>query len=154
MTALWAEHVRTALPEAEFHIYTAAEGGAGRAAPGTLAMGRVPRGRLITAMKEASVCLIPGHADETFCLAAAECIAMGVPVVTYGTGALKERVQDGINGYIATSREDFAAKILHCLKNEGPWTKRQQTTQENTYRSWDQIADLWLDLFRRHGLTP
>ncbi len=153
MAALWTEHVQIALPEAEFHIYTA-ESGTGRTEPGIRAMGRVPRGRLITAMKEASVCLIPGHADETFCLAAAECIAMGVPVVTYGTGALKERVQDGINGYIASSREDFAAKILHCLKNEGPWTKCQQTTQENTYRSWDQIADQWLDLFRRHGMTP
>lgn len=153
LTALWKQTIHAAFPDAELHIY------AGKCAPEDCgenihSMGRVPREGLIAAMREARVCLIPGHPDETFCLAAAECAVMGVPVVTYGTGALKERVQDGINGYIATSRDDFAAKTLQCLNDEGPWNQRLSTTQGNTYRSWDQIANIWLDLFRCHGISP
>lgn len=44
--------------------------------------------------------LYPCRFPEMFCLAAAECTAVGTPIITSARGALKERVIHGKNGYL------------------------------------------------------
>lgn len=152
MVKLWKEKIHPALPQANFRIYAAnvpkeAEG------DGIQIMDRLNRKELILALENARVCLIPGHKDETFCLAAAECLALNIPVITYGTGALKERVQDGANGYIAQDRDDFALKLKEILQNDHQWKKlHKQGLPETNRLGWISIADRWISLFKNNGL--
>ena len=44
------------------------------------------------------------HKGEVFCLAAEEARELCLPIVTMGIGALRERVEHDITGYIANNK--------------------------------------------------
>jgi glycosyltransferase involved in cell wall biosynthesis len=95
-------------------------------------------------LRGARVLLAPGHRSETFCLAAAEAIAMGVPVITRGIGALKERVRDGDTGYVCGSTAELARRTLALLTDDALWLRMQAeglATRQNA--GWDRIAQEW-----------
>lgn len=90
----------------------------------------------------AMVC--PGSVDETFCLAAAEAQAMGVPVITSGIGALFERVQHGVNGLIAISDRDFAEAVVQVAENDALWSQLSTgALLQRTALTWERAAILW-----------
>lgn len=157
MVAMWRSHIHPQIPAARLRVYcaraTPAECGnlsaEELAAIGIDVMPRLPRAALMDSLGQARVALIPGHSDETFCLAAAECLALRIPVMTYGTGALKERVRQGENGFIAAGKEDFAAHLLQILRDDALWHRlHTYGLPEDMRESWDQIADKWLPLFQ------
>ncbi|HNQ91750.1 MAG TPA: glycosyltransferase [Alphaproteobacteria bacterium] len=115
-------------------------------------MGRKSRNELNESLSKVRVLLIPGHKDETYCLSATESIALGVPVVTMGVGALAERVEDGRTGFIATSEEDFAEKTKQLLTDDALWRDMHQTclkTRESC--RWKARKDQWTKLLEDHG---
>ncbi len=91
-----SSRIRVAVPKAGLDIFAPkayqAEVNAKRTALGGVTFrGRVARSEIVRELGTARVHLIPGHRDETYCLAAAEATAAGVPIVTLGTGSLSER---------------------------------------------------------------
>jgi hypothetical protein len=60
----------------------------------------------------------PSIYAENCCISALEAQATGLPIVTCPMGALGERVIDGVNGYLATSDDEFVACTRHLLQNE------------------------------------
>lgn len=94
------------------------------------------------ARARAMVC--PGSVDETFCLAAAEAQAMGLPVITAGIGALSERVQHGVNGLIAPTDRDLAEAIVQVAGNDAVWSALSAgALLQRTALTWDRAAILW-----------
>jgi glycosyltransferase involved in cell wall biosynthesis len=94
---LW-EEIERRVPSATFDVFAPkshqAAANAGRhAQSGVSFRGNSARSGLARELMTARVLLIPGHRDETFCLAAAESTAAGAPIVTMGLGALSERVR-------------------------------------------------------------
>ena len=90
----------------------------------------------------AMVC--PGSPDETFCLAAAEAQAMGLPVLTAGIGALAERVQHGVNGLIAPSDRDLADAIAAVAVNDALWAQLSAgALLQREALTWERAAILW-----------
>ena len=99
------------------------------------------------ARARAMVC--PGSIDETFCLAAAEAQAMGLPVITSGIGALFERVQHGVNGLIAPSDRDFADAIVQVAENEALWSQLSAgALLQREALTWERAAILWEAVLR------
>ncbi len=154
---LWVDKIHPAIPNAELRVYSADFtpenlhhlSKSDLAAYGIRLEGRLPRLQLIEAMREARVCVIPGHADETFCLAAAESLALRVPVITYGTGALRERVANGKNGFVAADESDFAQKLHSLLSDKALWQKLYAHGLENAEQyTWDAAANHWISLFQ------
>ncbi len=95
-------------------------------------------------LRSARVLVAPGHISETFCLAAAEAVAMGVPVVTYGRGALAERVVHGKTGFICRDERDMASRILALLGDDALWLRMQaEGLARRAGAGWDQVAGLW-----------
>ncbi len=110
--------------------------------------GSQPRAVLVHELNTARVALIPGHRDETYCLAAAEAIASGVPVVTLGTGALSERVRDGKTGFIVRSKEEFIARTVSLLSDDGLWhAMHEACLADKALQTWDVRAQEWEKLF-------
>ena len=149
---LWGEIKRKA-PAATFDVFApkahqAAANAARRQIEDVHFCGNISRLDLIDELRAARVQLVPGHRDETYCLAAAEAIAAGVPVVTMGVGALGERVRDGKTGFIAKSKEDFIAKTAALLSDDGLWqSMHRECLAEATLATWDVRAGEWERLF-------
>jgi len=106
--------------------------------------GRVSRKRLANYFKIAKVFLHPGF-DETFCISALEASASGLPIITLGKSALKERVKNNYNGFIVKNYEDISLKILKLFNNTKTFNKMSKNaiTYSKKY-NWDKIILLWL----------
>jgi glycosyltransferase involved in cell wall biosynthesis len=156
-TEAWAE-IRARAPDAELHVFCpqakereAAQACGGK--PGVIIRGSVSRAQLGEELRAARVMLIPGVADETFCLAAAEATAAGVPIVTRGAGALAERVQQGETGFISPAIDDFIRNAVRLLTEDDLWLKMHGACAAHpALASWNERAADWEALFKKLGV--
>jgi glycosyltransferase involved in cell wall biosynthesis len=141
------------VPSASFDIFAPkahqAEANAKKAAlDGVRFRGSIARPDLVKELANTRVQLIPGHRDETYCLAAAEATAAGVPIVTFGTGSLSERVRDGHTGFIAHSSEAFIAGAVRLLSDDALWSAmHRMCLADGALAGWDARAEEWERLF-------
>jgi glycosyltransferase involved in cell wall biosynthesis len=141
---LWRDAIAPALPGAELHLLGGAASSFAAQAPRIQVHGRVTKRKMAEIYVDARAMLCPGTEDETYCLAAAEAQCVGLPLVTLGMGALKERVSHGVNGFLCRDDADFAEKAILLGKRAdlaahlgaGALTQRVN-------RSWSFIAGLW-----------
>jgi glycosyltransferase involved in cell wall biosynthesis len=151
---LWPE-IKRQVPGASLDIFAPkahqAEANAKKAAlDGVHVRGSIARPELVEELASARVLLIPGHRDETYCLAAAEATAAGVPIVTLGTGSLSERVRDGETGLIARSREAFIVQAVSLLSDDKLWSAMHHACLADArVTGWDARAEEWEQLFAR-----
>jgi len=119
---------------------------------GLVLMPKVEKSTLITDLKNSRCMIYFGHRDETFCVAALEANAMGVPIITYGRGALSERVDDSFNGFQIDdgNQQEVAVKAYDLLNDDHLFHKMSQQSIEHVQSmTWDHIADQWeLNVFR------
>lgn len=73
--------------------------------------------KLAKAYASSYVFVFPSETD-TYAQVVLEAMASGLPVIVSSKGAPHEHVEDGLNGYIANSKEEFAYKLAHMLENE------------------------------------
>lgn len=136
---IWESRIHPALPAAELHVFAGAAiyGAAGaakadRMAPvlakaeslsdqGVLLRGPVPKAELVAEIARARAFLYRGDIGETFCNAAAEPQAMGLPGVVEDIACMSERVRDGETGFVTRGAEDFAEKALALLTDDTLW---------------------------------
>ena len=105
---------------------------------------RIGNDAILACLHQTRVLLAPGHGSETFCLAAAEAIALGVPVVTLGIGSLKERVRHGIDGFICADYETLGARTRDLLADDFLWREfHQAALATREIQSWERIARIW-----------
>jgi glycosyltransferase involved in cell wall biosynthesis len=161
---IWAEKIRPLVPAAELHVHSslATYGGGDdakrrEAAPvlaraqalasaGVVLQPPVTKAALAGILGETRVFLYGGDPGETFCLAAAESQAAGVPGVVARSTCLAERVRDGESGFVVEDddREGFARHAVALLGDDGLW-RRQHLACLATQRglSWTEAAGLW-----------
>lgn len=109
-------------------------------------MPRVSKDELINHIRQSRVMIYPGHKDETFCNVATEANALGVPIVTWGIGALSERVKDGYNGYVTPpdDHKAMAEKGLAILTDDAQWSQLSKNAIAHVQDlDWNGIADMW-----------
>ena len=105
---------------------------------------RVGNAAMLDVLRNARVLLAPGHVSETFCLAAAEAVAMGVPVVTLGIGSLKERVSDGVTGFVCSDWRNMAARTREVLTDDALWARfHAGGLATRSGMDWDSVARTW-----------
>jgi glycosyltransferase involved in cell wall biosynthesis len=149
---LWGE-IKRRVPEAAFDVFApkshqAAANAQRDSLDGVSFRGSIDRAALAHELRAARAQFIPGHRDETYCLAAAEAIASGVPVVTLGVGSLSERVRDGETGFVARNRDEFIAKAAALLSGDGVWSAMHRAClSETSLTTWDKRAAEWESLF-------
>jgi hypothetical protein len=151
--ALWRDQIAPSCPQARLAAYIATADlpcfqALAAETPSIAIHPRVANAAMPTLLRGARLLLAPGHRSETFCLSAAEAIAMGVPVVTRGIGALKERVRHTHTGYICRSTPELAQRTLALLTDDALWSRMQAeglATRQNA--GWDRIAQEWEKLF-------
>lgn len=150
LVQLWKDYIFPDTPSAKLFIYSTYQPQeSDLAAYGIFVEGRLPRQELLQHLSSKRLALIPGHEDETFCLSATESHCLGLPVISFGIGALKERIHNGIDGFVTKSNQDFAEKTLLLLQNYTLWAKMSQNASSRRLTaSWQDKAALWESLFR------
>ncbi len=147
--ALWRAAVAPRVPGARLVAYV---GSADVATYATLAAGeasievrpRIGNAAMLDVLRSARLLLAPGHVSETFCLAAAEAVAMGVPVVTLGAGSLKERVADGSTGFVCKSWDEMAVRVRETLTQDAVWARlRSNGLASRSGGEWAVVARNW-----------
>ncbi|MGE0716877.1 MAG: glycosyltransferase [Alphaproteobacteria bacterium] len=152
---LWTEAVRPSVPEAVLRVYGGAavyaDAGLARrmapileraaATPGVQLCAPVPKAALAAALASARVFVYGGDVNETFCLAAAEAQAVGLPAVVGRVGALSERVRDGVTGAVVDGDRDFAAATVALLGDDALWRARHRAAlAASADAGWDRPA--------------
>jgi hypothetical protein len=151
--ALWRDRIAPENPAARLRAYIAAEDvghylALAAGAPSIGIFARVANAEMPNLLRGARVLLAPGHRSETFCLAAAEAIAMGVPVVTLGRGALAERVAHGNTGFICQDWDEMASRSLALLSDDALWRRMHEAgAATRAHAGWDRVAALWEGCF-------
>ena len=164
LISLWVTRIRPAVPRAELHVFsgpatygTAGDAKAAEMMP-VLAVARsmaeggvvlrepIPRDRLADELAGFRVFTYRGSADETFCMAAGEAQAAGVPAVVCDNGCLSERVRNLDSGFVVTAEEgrderDFAAATIKLLTDDQLWQRfHKGALAHQRSRGWDDAA--------------
>jgi glycosyltransferase involved in cell wall biosynthesis len=161
---VWAERIFPKMSEAQLHIYAGRSNYGSRrddkldkalasideyARFGVSLHNPLPKKELAEAMQESRVMLYRGDLGETFCFAAAEAQAVGVPLVTAGIGSLGERIIDGKTGFLREDEDGFATAVLDILRDDTLWHAQHDAARVHARAtlSWAKVADAWEKLF-------
>ena len=102
---------------------------------------------LINELSTSRVMLNPGHKGEVFCLAAEEARELCVPIVTLGIGALRERVEHGVTGFIAKNSNEFIDYTIKILNNDNLYLNlKKNLMKKRNVRSYKNVAQELLDI--------
>ncbi len=152
MVSLWKNSISPQNPDAKLFVYSETQYKRNDLSNyGIYFEGRQPRENLIRSLSQIRLVLTPGHPDETFCLSALESQCLGIPVITFGIGALKERVKDGYDGFIAKDNKDFTNKINDVLNNNDTWSHLSTNAiLHKKDSSWSKKSAQWIELFGKN----
>ncbi len=157
---VWAERIFPQVPGAELHIFAGSSiyGATGAAkadkmAPilkraeelaerGVILRGPVPKTQLVEEMRQARAFLYRGDIGETFCYAAAEPQAMGLPGVVEDIACMKERVIDGQTGFVVKGEQAFAEQAIALLTDDALWRAQHRAAlaQQGQW-DWQKAAE-------------
>jgi glycosyltransferase involved in cell wall biosynthesis len=160
----WAEAIRPKVPGAELHVFSSlATYGGGSTEKRALAAPILARARalaphgvvlrhplakhdLLHELLQTRVFLYGGDPGETFCLAAAESQAAGVPGVVARSTCLAERVVDGETGFVLADDDaaGFAGRTVDLLTDDSLWPRQHRACLDRQRGlSWAEAAALW-----------
>lgn len=161
----------TRLPDFDIHIV--GQGGAipelrtaiGKAGISNVILhGYTKHTRLLEAWKDAWATLCPSLWEEPFPLVALESLSLGIPVITTGSGGLRECVDNGNGGLIADFSDPAAlAQTIRSLANNrvryAQMKARARQTYESRYTETKHLSDLLRILeeaiaAKRREITP
>jgi glycosyltransferase involved in cell wall biosynthesis len=161
---LWVTRIHPAVRNAELHIFSgpAAYGSVGDAKAaqmkvvldfarrmsecGIVVRDPVPKSVLAEELAQFRVFTYRGTEDETFCAAASEAQAAGVPGVVCTIGSLPERVINRTTGFVVSAEEgrdedEFAVATAKLLTDDALWGRMHAAAlARQRSRSWDDAA--------------
>lgn len=83
---------------------------------GTTLRGKVSRDQFIRALSQADLLLLPSRL-EGCPMVLLEALSLGVvPIVSDGTGAMREIVRSGFNGFVCSVGRSWAVEAAHCIR--------------------------------------
>ncbi|PKU23598.1 hypothetical protein CWS72_15775 [Telmatospirillum siberiense] len=145
---VWAERIQPRVAGAELHIFagssiygTTGAAKAERMAPifdkakhladhGVVLRGPISKSQLAEEITQARVFLYRGDIGETFCYAAAEPQAMGLPGVVEDIACMKERVVDNETGFVVKGQAAFSAAAIRLLSDDDLWLRFHRAALE------------------------
>jgi len=150
---LWGSRIAPAVAGAELHVFggaavygDAAAAKSDRALPvmeraramaqlGVRVRGPLGKSELAAELAKMRLFLYRGDVGETFCNAAAETQAMGVPGVVENIACMSERIRDGATGFVVAGADDFAAHAIRLLRDDALWLEHHRNCLK-LQRSW------------------
>jgi trehalose synthase len=103
---------------------------------------------LVNALQSRSAVVVQKSIREGFGLTVTEAMWKGTPVVGGNVGGIKHQIEDGVNGYLVSSVEEAAQRIVQLLKDEESRRAMGQRARESVRERFLMIRLLeqYLDL--------
>jgi glycosyltransferase involved in cell wall biosynthesis len=123
--------------------------------PGVTLYGPLPKPQMAKVMSESRVLAYPNTFPETFCIAALESQASGLPVVTTRSAGLIERVSDGVNGFLIEGkpgdeayRSSFIRDTVRLWTDDDLWQSQSDEARATAGPfSYEVLSRLWEEKF-------
>lgn len=158
-------NIRKSVPDAELHIFSGAStyGSWGKSVVlminkvldyvkgnqhlGIILHDPLPKSLLVEEISKSRAMLYRGDKAETFCLAVAEAQALGLPCVVQDLGSMKERVFNGLTGFVTKNDEEFEQKAIFILTEDHTWIKLNKYLLDTPhYLKWQQVGNMFLNI--------
>ncbi len=161
---LWARAIQPYVPGAELHVFSslATYGGGldakeweaasvlsqarGLADKGVVLREPLSKADLAREYASARLFLHGGDVGETFCLAAAETQAAGIPGIVTRMASLPERIVQNETGHIVEPHDggSFSAYAIQLLTNDDAWTRMHDVCiARRRMLSWEAALPHW-----------
>jgi trehalose synthase len=75
-------------------------------------------GALVNALQRRAACVLQKSIREGFGLTVAEAMWKGAPVIGGNTGGIRYQIEDGVNGFLVSSIEQAAERIVQLVKDK------------------------------------
>jgi trehalose synthase len=121
---------------------------------------------LVNALQRSAAVVLQKSIREGFGLTVAEAMWKGTPVIGSNVGGIRYQIEDGVNGFLVSSVQEAAQRMVQLVKDEGLRKKRKKMgekareTGENRFlltRYLEQYLDLFNSfetIYRLAGLLP
>ena len=106
----------------------------------------LPKKELFQELKTGRAMFYRGDKAETFCLAVAEAQALGLPAIVCDLGSMKERVEDGVTGFVAKNDNVFIETALNILRDDNLFNSMSNSSIDK-YKviNWEMAANKFLE---------
>jgi len=110
---------------------------------------------LVNALQRKAAVVLQKSIREGFGLTAAEAMWKGTPVIGGNVGGLRYQIQDGMNGFLVSSVEEAAKRIVHLLKDKKLRKHLGEKARETVKKHFllSRYLEQYLDLFSSFETT-
>jgi glycosyltransferase involved in cell wall biosynthesis len=162
---LWVKQIHPRVPTAELHVFagwktygawgisvkkrmqTEIDYAALFASSNIIIREVIPKAVLFEEMRHGRAIFYRGDKAETFCLAVAEAQALGLPAVVCDLGSMKERVDNGVTGFVVNNEVDFVSAAIRILNDDVIFeTMSLSSSQKYAAMNWSAAANQFLNI--------
>lgn len=106
-------------------------------------------GALVNALQRRAAVVLQKSIREGFGLTVAEAMWKGTPVIGGNVGGIRHRIQDGANGFLVSSVEEAAQRIVELLRHEELRREMGARARETVRKNFlmTRLLENYLDLF-------
>lgn len=91
---------------------------------------------LVNALQRAAAVVLQKSIREGFGLTVAEAMWKGTPVIGGNVGGIRYQIEDGVNGFLVSSVEEVAARIVQVVKDRGLRERLGRRAQETVRKNF------------------
>jgi trehalose synthase len=104
---------------------------------------------LVNALQRRAAVVLQKSIREGFGLTVAEAMWKGTPVIGGNAGGIRYQIQDGLNGFLVSSVEEAAERIVHLIKDEKLRRHMGKRAKETVRERFllTRLLEQYLDLF-------
>lgn len=104
---------------------------------------------LVNALQRRAAVILQKSIREGFGLTVTEAMWKGTPVIGGKVGGIPSQIQDGINGFLVTSIEEAAERIVQLVKDEDLRQRMGKEARETVRKNFllIRLVEQYLDLF-------
>src|SRR6266540_2442320 len=104
---------------------------------------------LVNALQTRAAVVVQKSLREGFGLTVAEAMWKGTPVIGGNVGGIRYQIEDGVNGFLVSSVEETAARIVQLLKDEKLRRQMGNRARETVRERFllTRLLEQYLDLF-------
>jgi trehalose synthase len=105
-------------------------------------------GALVNALQRQAACVLQKSIREGFGLTVAEAMWKGTPVIGGNTGGIRYQIKDGVNGFLVSSVEQAAERIVQLVKDKELREQLGQKARETVRQKFllTRYLEQYLDL--------
>jgi trehalose synthase len=111
-------------------------------------------GALVNALQRRAACVLQKSIREGFGLTVAEAMWKGTPVIGGNTGGIRYQIEDGVNGFLVSSVEQAAERIVQLVKDKALRVQLGKKARETVRQKFllTRYLEQYLDLLNSFGV--